>query len=89
MKPFKFFFALSLGVILFLFFARFAILAFIAAAFLSFGYFCESRGNSLFDLWASFRSTAISVTGICWHAAKKTNESNKIKTLENDSFMCV
>jgi hypothetical protein len=48
MKPFKFFFALSLGVILFLFFARFAIMAFIAAAFLSFGYFLVNKVKNFF-----------------------------------------
>ena len=48
MKPFKFLFALSLGVILFLFFARFAIMAFIAAAFLSLGYFLVHKVKNFF-----------------------------------------
>lgn len=39
MRPFKFFFAFSLGLIIFLFFARFLILAAIAAAVLSFVFF--------------------------------------------------
>ena len=38
MRPFKFFFALSLGMILFLFFARFLIMALIAAVILSFAF---------------------------------------------------
>lgn len=39
MRPFKFFFAFSLGILIFLFFARFLILAAIAAAVLSFVFF--------------------------------------------------
>lgn len=39
MRPFKFFFAFSLGIIIFLFFARFLILAALAAAVLSFIFF--------------------------------------------------
>lgn len=39
MRPFKFFFAFSLGILIFLFFARFLILAAIGAAVLSLIYF--------------------------------------------------
>ena len=39
MRPFKFFFAFSLGILIFLFFARFLIFAAIAAAVLSFIFF--------------------------------------------------
>ena len=42
-RPFKFFFAFSLGVILFLFFARFIIMALIGAAILSGIFFIARR----------------------------------------------
>ena len=48
MKSFKFFFALSLGVVLFLFFARFVIVALIIAAVLSGGFFIARKLKHLF-----------------------------------------
>lgn len=49
MKPFRFFFALSLGIVLFLFFARFIIVAFVIAALLSGVYFIARKIKGWFD----------------------------------------
>ena len=43
MRPFKFFFALSLGIVLFLFFARFVIFALLIAAAMSFIFYIGRR----------------------------------------------
>ncbi|MEZ4886658.1 MAG: hypothetical protein R3E32_18160 [Chitinophagales bacterium] len=48
MKPFKFFFALSLGVFLFFFIARFVVMAAIAAAVLSFAFFLGRKIKNFF-----------------------------------------
>lgn len=48
MKTFRFFFALSLGIALFLFFLRFALIAFVAAAVLSLGYFAVRKMKQFF-----------------------------------------
>ena len=47
-RPFKFFFALSLGVILFVFFARFVIMAFFFAAILSVTFYVGRRIKNFF-----------------------------------------
>ena len=48
MKSFKFFFALSLGVVLFLFLARFIIVALVISAVLSGGFFIARKLKHLF-----------------------------------------
>ena len=48
MRPFKFFFALSLGVIFFLFLARFLVFALIAAGFLSLLFFVGRKIKNFF-----------------------------------------
>lgn len=49
MKPFKFFFALSLGIILFFFVARFVIVALVLAAVLSGVFFLIQRARYFFS----------------------------------------
>ncbi|MEM7103902.1 MAG: hypothetical protein AAF502_12265 [Bacteroidota bacterium] len=48
MRPFRFFFVLSLGIIIFYFVARVLIFALFAAAILSFGYFLFRKIRSFF-----------------------------------------
>jgi len=56
MKPFKFFFALSIGIMLFLFFAKVVLMALVAAAFMTivFGIFRKAKHFFKDLLWEDY-----------------------------------